>query len=121
MTDLRFRFLLPEYDVFIAFSKGDGHYARQLTAALSELGISSYCEHDMAPGDDWTLILPEAAKRSKRIVAIVSPNIQADPYFVHHVDFAKRHDKLIILTQEMFMNQGPRKLAEQLKATFWRA
>ena len=119
MTDLRFRFLLPEYEVFIAFSKGDGHYARQLTAALGELGISSYCEHDMAPGDDWTLILPEAAKRSKRIVAIVSSNNEADPYFAHHINDAKRRNILITVTQEMFMNQGPRKLAEQLKATFW--
>ncbi len=90
MADPRFRWLPGTVDVFVAYASPDRAQARALVAALRAQGLSPFIDEDLLPGDDWTLLLPEALRRARVVAVLVSERYNGAHYLRDEVVVAIR-------------------------------
>ena len=72
---------MPDYDFFISYNQAEKSWAEWIAWQLEEEGYSTILQAwDFRPGNNFVIAMHDAAKRSERIIAILSPKFLEAPF-----------------------------------------
>jgi hypothetical protein len=83
-------------DVFISFAREDDDFARRLTRALVDQGISAFSDTQIMAGEDWGGHLRRALDGSAAILLVMTPAALRSPGVLSEIGAALAAEKLII-------------------------
>lgn len=99
-----------EWDVFLSYSSGSQPWVRQFTAALSELGVTTWFDaHEIVAGERWQEQIERALRQSRVLIMVLTPDSIQRPwtFFEFGVAWADRKRIVPVLADDLEPSEVP--------------
>ena len=88
---------MPDYDVFISYSRSDEMVVRRIYDVLESAGIEVWFdEYEIQSGENWEALIQHAINSANNLVVIISSHSASSTHVQDEIAYAESHGKLII-------------------------